>query len=185
MKNWLLLSSADCTKSALAILLAVFFAIVAAGGTYALWSDSSTVPGATISSGSATLTATNPAGLTSTALYPGDFVTDEFTVQNTGSVALALRVDALTWPSATGDPEQQAFAEAVTVSVWPKTGVTCSSAPPASAWTAVSSSNLLGVQLARGSVQQLCVTTALALDAPNTAQGGSLDFHLTLGGVQA
>lgn len=106
-------------------------------------------------------------------------------MQNTGTVALDLRVNSLAWPSAAGTPEQQAFADSMTVSVWPKTGNACSTPPPASAWTGASSSNSLGVQLGRGAVQNLCITAALSLDAPNTAQGGSLDFHLTLGGVQA
>ena len=184
MKNRLLLSSSNLAKSAFAISLAVFFAVLAAGGTYAVWSDSATVPGATITAGSATLTVTSPVALASPALYPGDSVTDEFTVQNTGTVALDLRVDTLTWPTAAGAPEQQAFANAVTVSVWPKTGATCSTTPPASAWTPASPFNSLGVQLEVGAVQHVCITAALALDAPNTAQGGSLDFRLTLGGVQ-
>lgn len=185
MKNRLFLSSSNLAKSAIAVCLAVLFAVVAAGGTYALWSDSTTVPGATISAGSATISVTSPTGIAGQQLYPGQSATAEFTVQNIGDVPLALRVDALTWPSAVGSPEQQAFADSVTVSVWPKTGDICSATPPASAWTSASSSNSLGVQLARGAVQQLCITAALALDAPNTAQGGSLDFHLTLGGVQA
>ena len=150
-----------------------------------MWTEKASTPGATISAGSANLAVTSLTGLASQQLYPGQSATAEFTAQNTGDVPLALRVDALTWPSAAGDPEEQAFANSVTVNVWPKTGDTCSATPPESAWTPALSSNSLGVQAARGAAQQLCVTATLALDAPNTAQGGSLDFHLALGGVQA
>lgn len=184
MKNRLSFSSSNFAKSVAAVSLAVFLAVVTAGSTYALWSDIATVPGATITAGSATLAASTPVGIAGSQLYPGQSVTVDFTVHNTGDVPLGLSVDALTWPTAAGDAPQQAFADAVTVSVWPKTGDACSTQPPASAWTAASTSNSLGVELARGAVQSMCIAAALSLNAPNTAQGGSLDFHLTLGGVQ-
>lgn len=172
------------TTGALAV--AVVLAVAATDGTYALWRVSEPVPGAVITAGSAALSLTNPSRIQAQELYPGQSVTGEFTVSNTGTVPLELQVDALTWPAAGASTVQQALAGSLTVSIWADAGAGCATIPDAPAWSGsfTSSPGTLDVTLDSQARQNMCLAAELATDAPSAAQGGSLNVHLTLGGVQ-
>ncbi|WP_229741980.1 TasA family protein [Kocuria dechangensis] len=173
-------------QAAAALGTAVLLAVAAAGGTYALWSSSGTVPGAVITSGSASLAVTAPATLDRAELYPGEAAAGQFDVQNTGSVPLELRMDALTWSSTGATGAQAAVAGALTISVWPASGQGCAATPPTQAWTGIvgGTPKTLGVVLAQEAVQTLCLSAQLAPEAPSAAQGGAVDLQLTVGGTQ-
>jgi Camelysin metallo-endopeptidase len=78
--------------SATAIAGASIIAALAAGGTYALWNGERSIPSATITSGTLGLTVNGGSsgvldGTAWSKLLPGDIVSQEVTVKNTGDVA--------------------------------------------------------------------------------------------------
>lgn len=77
--------------SSSAIAGASIVAVIAAGGTYAMWNDSASLDGGTIQSGSLSLTVNNVASYAIPAadwskLLPGDVRRQEVTLTNTGTV---------------------------------------------------------------------------------------------------
>lgn len=77
--------------SASAIAGASIIAVIAAGGTYALWDGASGISAATVHSGTTGLTVNNVAsyplsGAVWSKLLPGDVVSQQVTVKNTGNV---------------------------------------------------------------------------------------------------
>lgn len=186
MMKHLPLTPCSLLTTALALAVAVVLAVAAAGGTYALWNTQTSVPGGMISTGSAELTVTGATGMSLARLYPGQTTTGELAVTNTGSVALRLRVDALTSTAATAGGAGQAFAGALRASLWPRTGTGCPATAPAGSWSGAVGSPAadLGLTLAPGSTQPLCWAVTLSETAPPQAQGGSVALELALGGLQ-
>lgn len=77
--------------SASAIAGASFLAVIAAGGSYALWNGAADITGTTVSAGSTGLTVNDASsyplgGVPWSSLLPGDIVSQEVTVKNTGTV---------------------------------------------------------------------------------------------------
>lgn len=179
--------SSNLGKTSAGLAVAVLLAVLASGGTYALWRVEQPLPGAVITAGNAALDLTDPTTLaTQQQLYPGQTVSGEFIAHNTGTVPLALRVDSLTGPATAADPAGQAFADALSVHVWAVTGTGCDITPPPGAWvgTVSSAPGGLGVTVEPDAVQPMCLAATLAVEAPSATQGGSVDLQLTLGGVQ-
>lgn len=70
-------------------------ALSGVGGTYAMWSDQQTVDAGTLRTGTAELEATwSGAALAADGMLPGDVVTRETRLRNSGDVPLALGVAA-------------------------------------------------------------------------------------------
>lgn len=175
--------SVRTTAAALAV--AVVLAVVGATGAYALWSAQRSVPGGVITTGSAGLVVSGATAMSAAQLYPGQSSTGELTVTNTGTVALGLRVDAVTSSAATGSPSQ-ALTNALTMRLWPKTGTGCTTPPATPAWTGRvgSPGGDLGLVLPAGGSQPLCLGLTLEATAASTAQGATTSLALLLGGVQ-
>ena len=161
--------------------LACGLAILASGGSYALLNSRAPIsPAATLTSGTATLTATSLI-LPNVLLYPGATISAPVTVTNTGSVPLALRVVGLTPPNPV-----TALSASLTV------GLVVGACPvlPAPTWT--SSLNTtpaivdLGTTLPVGGTAVLCVSITLSSAAPATAQGlTATNFGIVIDGIQA
>ncbi|QGU08457.1 hypothetical protein COCCU_12785 [Corynebacterium occultum] len=170
----------------------VLLTVSAAGGTHAMWSSDVVIPGAVLTAGNADMDIQSPEALAPTPLFPGQTTSVPFSVHNTGTVALGLAVDTLTWNTAATEVEaqpssaQEEFAQALIFNLWPDSGSGCEVPAPGSSWqgTAPFSSGDLGITVAPDAIQKMCLATTLSLTAPNSAQGASLDFQLTLEGIQ-
>lgn len=146
---------------------ASLIAIMAAGGTYALWNGSSKVSSATLTAGTLNLTVDNVAShaLSDTPwtdLLPGDSVRQSVTVKNTGTTAATVTT------SIGGTPG----AFVVT---------TIKGACPAGAITGTSN---LG-SFAAGEASLVCIQVALPLTALSTEQGQSRSFSVNFSATTA
>lgn len=165
--------------------VAVAIAVIAAGGTYAFYSDSATTAsGMTLTAGNAALSVTSPLAVPATALYPGLTVAGTAAVRNTGTVPLQLRVAGLTPPASA-----TAFSGAlvVGVSAVATTGACTAATTPARSgtFTAVPTGAFGGV-VAPGATSLVCVTVTLPASAPAGAAGaGAASFSLAVNGVQS
>lgn len=166
--------------------VALFVGVIATGGTYALWNKSASITGGTVTAGSASLVITRPLTMQPTLLYPGLTTYGTVVVTNSGTVPLQLSVQSLTGVTAT--PFSQSLI--VSVVVDPRAGGTAADCPTIASypWSRVATSpaaGSLGSTLNAGASATLCVSTALASNAPAAAQGQSVpSFTLTIGGTQ-
>jgi predicted ribosomally synthesized peptide with SipW-like signal peptide len=158
--------------SASAIAGASVVAVIAAGGTYALWSDARAVPGATIQAGTLGLTVNGVSsyalsGAAWSKLLPGDVVSQQVTLKNTGNV-----------PGTITAGTHGSFAPLL---VHIKKG-TCGAAIGGTSST-VSPTNL-GI-LAAGEASVVCIQVTMPSTAAASVQGAaqsfSVDFTSTTG----
>lgn len=135
------------------------------GGTYALWSQSRTVPTVTVTAGSLAITASS--SFTATlwqTLIPGERVRQSFTVSNSGSVPAAVTATATT--GATG------FEVRLATGACPATDLTGASATTVAA--------ALGTVAAHSTVA-VCLEVALTAAA---SPGDQSAFSVALTGTQ-
>jgi hypothetical protein len=179
-------STRSILKALAAVTAALFVGVISTGGTYALWNKSATIAGGTVTAGAATLAISTPLSMPSTLLYPGLTTYGVFVVTNSGTVPLQLTVQSLTGVAST--PFSQSLT--VSVAVDPGAGGTVADCPAIASypWSRVATSptaGSLGSTLNVGASATLCVSTALASNAPAAAQGQSVpSFTLTIGGTQ-
>ncbi|MEO7005590.1 MAG: hypothetical protein ABI065_01045 [Terrimesophilobacter sp.] len=163
---------------------AVLIALLATGGTYALWNGEATVPGGTMRAGAASFAVTPIPGqaLPTTALYPGLTIYGGYTATNTGDVPLALSVQSLS-----GSASPTAFSSALSIAVGAVgTPAECTAGFPVG-WTGgfASPAGTLGLVLAAGQSTTLCLSVTLPVTAANGIQGSAApDFRVVIGGVQ-
>ncbi|MCC2027984.1 hypothetical protein KEC56_00310 [Microbacterium sp. YMB-B2] len=164
---------------------AVVLAVVGAPGTIAYLTDQATIPGATVSTGTAELTVSAVGAQAATVVYPGGPATRLHptaapTVTNTGMVPLAVTVT----PSASGAAPTN-FAGSVLVSVALQTSSSCAATPPAGTWSGTSGS-VSGalVTLAPGQSRTLCAWQQLPTTAPNGSSAQTAAIALVLTGAQ-
>lgn len=151
--------------SAAAVAGASLLAVFAAGGSYALWSDSATIGGGTITAGSTGLTVEGLSQYTIPAAYwsdllPGDEVATELRLENTGTVAGEL---AAVLPAST-DPLVVRLAAG-----------DCAAAAPGSSGPSVP----LG-PLAAGAETTVCLRVGLPVSAPAGTQGREVGIRIDL-----
>ena len=180
-----ILSIRTLLKALAAATAGLCLAMLATGGTYALWNKSATIPGGTVSAGEAALQITFPLAMDPTRLYPGLTTYGTFVVTNTGTVPLLLNVQSLT--GVTSNSFTQSLTVAVAVAGGGATVADC----PAIAsypWSKISTAPIagtLGSTLGAGASTTLCVSTTLASNAPAAAQSQTVPaFTLTIGGSQ-
>ncbi len=170
-------------RGAAVVLGAVLIGGLATGGTYALWNSSAVVAGATIRSGTAALVAPSSLTFAPAVLYPGVSNYASVVVNNTGDVALLLRLAAMTGPTPTS------FSGALTIGI----GVVASAGQCAAgsfvpSWTgtfaSVTPGSIGAAPVAKGSTATVCVSVTLAENAAAGQQGSTAAFALTLAGVQ-
>lgn len=150
------------------ILGAGVIGVVGGTSTLALWSDSATVPGSSVSSGTAGLIITGTPVAMTDAL-PGDTLMQPFTVSNTGDVA--LDITAKLAATSTG------FAMRIDLD----DSTTCPASLSGAALTTSAISTSPIAQLPPGSSRMLCAEiTAL----PAVTPGQTITFDLLLTGTQ-
>jgi len=161
------------------ISIATVVALVATGGTYALWNTKATVNASSVTSGSTAITINDAAsfalpGLDSGALLPGrSVVSAPLTVKNTGSTpaSVTLGTISITDPSGVLAPSLALYvSQAATCNVTPAGTTPQSFSAP--------------IVLAVGASTQLCVEVRLADTAPAAVQGKSATFSVRLDALQ-
>ncbi|VXB24835.1 MULTISPECIES: TasA family protein [unclassified Frigoribacterium] len=160
---------------------AVTVALVATGGTYALWNSSVKPTAVTVGSGTAGLSVGAVKALDTSALGPGGSTAGTFTATNTGSVDLAMRVSAgTTTASASALPgELTVRLAAVARAADCVVGVGGYSARPAAFDTGSGYFTLPAGVTVTG-----CVVVTLDSDVPATLQNQTSSIGLVLTGTQ-
>ena len=158
---------------------AVIVALAAAGGTYALWQDSSDMGAGTINTGNTGLTINDVtsypiAGLDIAGLYPGysTITLTPLTVKNTGDIQLLVTPGTVTF----SDPGS-ALASQLVVAV--RHTATCT--PTAFGSTPVPFTSFT---LQPEQTTLICVEVQLKSTAPANVQGLSLGFTAPITGLQ-
>ena len=160
---------------------AVAVALVATGGTYALWNGSVAPTSVTIASGTAGLSVGDVKALDTTVLGPGGSTAGTFTATNTGSVALAMRVAAGTTTASTSSlvGELTVRLAAVAKAADCTTGVGGYSARPSAFDTGSGYFTLPAGITVTG-----CVVVTLDSNAPAALQNQTSSIGLVLSGTQ-
>ena len=159
--------------------IAVTVALVATGGTYALWNTKATVNASSVTSGSTAITINDAAtfaipSLDAGALLPGrSTISAPLTVKNTGTTqaSVTLGTVSITDPSGILGPSLAVYVRQASTCTVTAAGTTPQSfsAP---------------IVLAVGASTTLCVEVRLADAAPATVQGKSATFSVRLDAVQ-
>jgi hypothetical protein len=167
---------------ALALVVAVGTALLGAGGTYALWNGTASTAATTVRSATATLSVSSTTAMNTAVLGPGTSTTGTFTVRNTGSVPLSMRVTTTSSKSSVAAATGELTLHLAMVSSAAKCapGLTGTSARLA---TFDTGSGV--VTLPAGTSGITCLEMTLDADAPQTVAGATTDFTLTVTGTQA
>jgi predicted ribosomally synthesized peptide with SipW-like signal peptide len=161
---------------------AVILGVAGAGGTYAMWNNTTSVNIGTISSGATGLTVnaqTNysiPTSAMSGMLLPGrSLITSApLAVKNTGTVGLTVAAGS---PVITGP-----IASDLAVAVRQVASAASTCTPTAIGGTMTTMT--APVTIATGSTIYVCVEAQLATTAPSSVQGQSATFTVPLNGTQ-
>ncbi|MET4782605.1 hypothetical protein [Glaciihabitans sp. UYNi722] len=171
--------------TAVTLIAAISIAVIATGGTYALWNKSAqAAPAATITAGTANLTVSSLT-LPTSALAPGRTIYGSTAVANTGTVPLALSA------TLSGPTSSTTFSQALTLGFGTAaTAAACASFTPSSTATFASASTAafgtLPLTATSGSPLYVCVSVTLASTVATGAQGQTAStFRITLSGVQS
>ena len=162
-----------------AAVAAIVVAMMAAGGTYALWNASAQMKPGTINTGNTGLTINNVTsypivGLDTTSLYPGysTITPTPLTVKNTGTTPLSVTPGTVTFNNPTS-----ALASQLVVAI--RQTATCTPTPFGS-----TSVPFTSFTLQPGQTILVCVEVQLKSGAPANVQGLSLGFTAPLTGIQ-
>ncbi|MGN7191250.1 MULTISPECIES: hypothetical protein [unclassified Curtobacterium] len=170
----------------LVLVAGVAAALAGTGGTYALLTDSAGTAGATVRSGTATLTVSQLSATGATVLGPGSSTVGSFAVRNTGTVPLAIRVATTASRVSSAGTTAAVVLGAQRVTLAPVTSSRACRAglrgTSGALGTFDTGSGLLTVS--PGASSTACVEVALAGDAPQSVTGAVTDFTLTVTGTQ-
>ena len=157
--------------------VAIFMGLTATGGTYALWNTTASIPGGTVTTGSAELKINNLASYTVPALapaklYPGRSIVSAapMTFSNTGTTKLLFTAASTV---VTVDPTFSGWVDIVLTAA-----TTCS--PSAAGSTPVSAS----VTIAAGAAVSMCLEVRLKASAPASVQGRTVAFSVAVNATQ-
>lgn len=158
---------------------AILVAIVAAGGTYAVWNTRTVVNGSTISAGSTELTINGSAsyvvpGMDATKLLPGrSVISTPLTLLNSGSTATSVTLGALAFVN-----PGSALASNLLVVV--RQAAVCEVTPYGTTPVSFSSPIVLNA----GQSTLVCLEARLSASAPASVQGTTATFTIPLNAVQ-
>lgn len=169
------------------LVVAVVVALVGVGGTYALWNGSAATAASTVKSGTAGISVSGLSAMNTPVLAPGTGVTGTFTVKNTGSVPLTVRVST----TATRVASATSASDATVLGEQTLRLTSVSSASACRTGLAGTSGRLAAfdtgagyLTLPVGATGVSCVEVDLDTDAPQSVAGAVTNFTLTVTGTQ-
>lgn len=168
--------------SAGAIAAGTMIAVLAAGGSYALWNDQVAISATTITSGTVGLTVTQADGMDITGLVPGASVATTFTASNDGDAGLSAAVTTTTLTS-----ETLGLASHLSLTLAPVAGsAACNTSVAGGTQGALLgfTSTTNPVVIDPHASQLYCLVATLAPSAPTDVQGGTAAFALNFEGLQ-
>lgn len=172
--------------TALALAVAVITALFGSGSTYALWNGTASTTASTVRSGTATITVSPLTAMNTARLAPGTSTTGTFSVKNTGSTALGMRVMTTAEKVSYADTTDAAVLGEVTLKL-SLVGSAADCRPGIGGYSARVASFDTGsgyLTLPSGGGGVGCVEMMLDSDAPQAVSGAVVDFTLTVTGTQ-
>lgn len=170
----------------LGLVFAVATAVVGSGSTYALWNGTASTQASTVRSGTATLVVSPLTAMYATPLAPGRSTTGSFSVRNSGTVPLGIRMQTTTLHVAYASVPDSAVLDELTLRLAPvgraadcRAGLGGYAARPAAFDTGSGYYTLPVGASATG-----CFEMVLDADAPQTVSGAVTDFTVTITGTQ-
>lgn len=173
----------------LALVVAVGTTLLGTGGTYALWNGSASTSTTSVKSGTAAITVGTLSAMNTAVLGPGTSTTGTFTVKNTGTIPLSMRVQTTSTKVsyATGTTDQAVLGElTLRLSVVASATDCRAGLGGASARLAAFDTGSGYYTLPAGASGSGigCVEVVLDADAPQSVSGAVTDFTLTITGTQ-
>ncbi|MBF4591075.1 TasA family protein [Curtobacterium sp. VKM Ac-1395] len=172
--------------TALALAVAVVASVLGTGGTYALWNASANTNSSVVRSGTATLTVSPLSPMYQTAIGPGSSTTGTFTVRNTGTVPLSMRVAITATKVSYADTTDDVVLDAQTLRLASvgsaaecHAGISGATGPLATFDTGSGY-----YTLPPGASGMGCIEILLSMDAPQSVSGAVTDFTMTVTGTQ-
>ncbi|WP_148076750.1 TasA family protein [Frigoribacterium sp. PhB24] len=166
---------------------AVTVALVATGGTYALWNTSSTSNAQVVRSGTAALSISGQPNL-GTPLAPGQATATTFSVTNGGDVPLSMRVAVTTTRTSSGESGTGAGSlDELTLRITPVSSASDCTATTTGGYSARPAAFDTGsgyFTLPSGISALACLVLALDPDAPAATSGSVADLTITVSGTQ-
>jgi predicted ribosomally synthesized peptide with SipW-like signal peptide len=170
----------------LALVVAVVTTLLGTGGTYALWNASASTGASTVKSGTAAVTVGPLSAMNTAALGPGSSTTGTFTVKNTGTVPLSMRVATTATKVAYASTTDATVlgAETLRLSVVSTAADCRAGLGGASGRIAAFDTGTGYYTLPVGASGIGCVEVVLDSTAPQSVAGAVTDFTLTVTGTQ-
>ncbi|QQD75507.1 hypothetical protein I8920_11800 [Curtobacterium sp. YC1] len=166
---------------ALGLVVAVGTALLGTGGTYALWNGTASTAATSVRSATATITVGTLSSMNTTVLGPGTSTRGTFTVRNTGSIPLSMRVATTSATSSSTAALGELTLRLATVS----SAADCAAGlAGASGRLATFDTGSSSFTLPAGASGVGCVEVVLDADAPQSVAGATTDFTLTVTGTQ-
>lgn len=169
------------------VAVAVAVALVATGGTYALWNASTTSNAQLVRSGTAALQLSGQPDL-NTPLAPGQATATTFGVRNSGDVPLSMRVAVTATKTSYGASGTGAGSlDELSLRLTPvssPSGCTATTAGGYSARPAAFDTGSGYFTLPSGASAIACLVLTLDADAPATTAGSVADLTITVSGTQ-
>ncbi|MDP4333544.1 TasA family protein [Curtobacterium sp. A7_M15] len=173
--------------TALTLVVAVVTALLGTGSTYALWNGTASTTASTVRSATAIISTGPLSAMNMAVLGPGGGVTGTFTVRNTGSIPLTMRVATTSTnvAYATNSTPAAVLGElTLRLAVVGSTADCRTGLSGASGRLAAFDTGSGSFTLPAGASAVGCVEMDLDADAPQTVAGAVTDFTLTVTGTQ-
>ncbi|MBT2503581.1 M73 family metallopeptidase [Curtobacterium sp. ISL-83] len=165
----------------LTLVVAVATTLLGTSGTYALWNGSASTSGSTVRSGTAAIAVGPLSAMNTSALGPGTSATGTFTVRNTGTIPLTMRVTT----TATTASNPAVLGElTLRLSVVASAADCTASSGGASGRLASFDTGSSSYTLPAGAGGTGCAVLTLDTDAPQSVAGAVANFTLTVTGTQ-
>lgn len=166
------------------IAIAVTVALVATGGSYALWNGTAVVNASTVTSGSSSLTVNNVTnyaipGMNVSAIGPGQSAVALVTVRNTGSTKLSTTVTSTIVTAQTN-----ALADELSVTLTPATSCSPGLGGGVTGRLSTFTTTATPYVLPPLTSLALCLEVTMDLDAPVSTQNGTAAFTLRIDAAQ-
>ncbi|WP_220034184.1 SipW-dependent-type signal peptide-containing protein [Curtobacterium sp. MCSS17_008] len=169
------------------LLAVVLGGLLGTGGTNALWTSAASTSGSTVRSGTATIAVSQLSAMNASVIGPGVGTTGTFTVRNTGTVPLSMRVAVTSTKVAYADgttPDAVLAELTMRLNAVASASACRSGVGGATQRLADFDTGSGYYTLPRGVTATACVEVVLDSDAPQSVAGAVTDFTVTVTGTQ-